>query len=125
MAKFAPYLLIALVIGAFVFQNYRISSLSEKLGASTQEIETLTKKQEKFENDLKTYKEDRREYGNRISELEGKNRTKKTELDKLKGRESTLAAKPELTEKKINESFRQSADELSCSTGATERCVKR
>lgn len=122
--KYLPYLLIALVIGAFIYQNHQITSLSEALGTANQKVEQLITNQNKIKTDIDNFKRDQKDYDGRIQDLESKNRSNKTNLDKLKGRENTVLAKPELIEKKINESFKKSADSLSCSTGASERCVK-
>lgn len=122
--KYLPYLLIALVIGAFIYQNHQITSLSEALGTANQKVEQLITNQKKIKTDIDNFKRDQKDYDGRIQDLESKNRSNKTNLDKLKGRENTVLAKPELIEKKINESFKKSADSLSCSTGASERCVK-
>lgn len=122
--KYAPYLLTALIVGILWFQHREIKSLSSDLAVATENVATLKENQEKIKNDIIQYEKDRNSFDIKISELESKNRTKKTGLDQMKGRESTLTKKPALTEKMINESFRKSADELSCSTGATERCVK-
>lgn len=123
--KYAPYLLIALVVGILWFQHREIKTLSSDLGTATEKVEQLKKNQEKIESDLEQFKSDQAEHDKKTKELDTENRTKKTSLDKLKGRESTISKKASLTEKMINDSFKKSADELSCSTGATERCAKQ
>lgn len=51
-------------------------------------------------------------------------RITKSELDRLKGRQDTVKAKPGLVERKIQASFDQYMKDLQCETGATEQCVK-
>lgn len=122
--KFLPYLLIALIIGAFVYQNNKISDLSEDLGASNKQIEALVTKQNEMLKDIEHYKAAKAEYDSKKKELESKNRAVKDDLNSKKGRESTIVKRPDLIEKQINESFKKAADTLSCNTGATERCEK-
>jgi len=46
----------------------------------------------------------------------------KRSVEGFKGREAILRAKPELTEKMINKSFANFADEISCATGDATPC---
>lgn len=124
MGKFLPYLLIALIIGAFVYQNNKISELSESLGESSQKITSLENKQSEILSDIDAYKRAKSEYDQKKRELEAENRRIKDELNSKKGREDTIIKNPSAVEKLINDSFKKAADDLSCNTGASERCVK-
>lgn len=124
MSKFLPYLLIALIIGAFVYQNNKISDLSESLGASSQKITQLENKQFEILSDIEAYKTAKTEYDSKKKNLEKENRMIKDELNNKKGRESTIIKNPKAVERLINDSFKKAADNLSCNTGASERCEK-
>lgn len=120
--KFLPYILIALIIGAFVFQQHTISSLSSELGTSKEKIQTLENNQNQIKNDLDEYKKRKDGYEDKVKSLKSDNRKRKDDLNEKKGKEDLISQKPSLVEKQINDSFRKAANELSCNTGATERC---
>lgn len=122
MGKIVPYLLVGLIVAAFVWQQNTITSLSEDLGVSSQQIKQLSESQKKMEKSISDFNAKRTEYDSKIKALDEKGRTKNNKLTDMKNRESVLAAKPGLTEKQINDSFKKAANMLSCSTGATERC---
>lgn len=124
MVKYLPYLLIALIIGAFVYQNNKISDLSTSLGESSQKITNLENKQTQILSDIEAYKTAKSEYELKKRELESKNRQTKDDLNSKKGREDTILKNPSAVEKLINDSFKKAADDLSCNTGASERCAK-
>lgn len=121
----AVVVLVMLIVGGFIYQQKTITDLSKSLGAVSTQLETSTKNVEKLDESIKRVEKTQEEYSAKISDVDKNTRENKTQLDKLKDREKTLVAKPTLTEKMINESFRAAADELSCSTGATERCIKK
>ncbi|QHJ78833.1 MAG: hypothetical protein [Caudoviricetes sp.] len=115
------------VIGVFLLvfgiQMGVMNNLSEKVGKYKESIDDLEKKQEQIQKDLQKYIDVKNSHETQIRELENDARQIKTNLDKKKERPKAFIAKPSLMEKKINEDFKKAADRLSCSTGATERCV--
>lgn len=125
MPKILPYVLIALIVGAFAYQTYKISDLSEELGKSNQTIKVLEDKQKSLSNDLQQYKIDKQEFDSLKKSIISDNRKIKDDLNNKKGREEPLIKKSSLVEKQINESFKKAANALSCTTGATERCEQQ
>lgn len=125
MIKYAPYLLIAVIAGAFWFQNSRIESLSGDVSTAKEQVKKLKERQNNIDSQLEQFNADKKYYDQRFSELEKNGRVRKNDLDKLKKVNVTNPAQQKEVERIINDEFKRTADMLSCSTGATERCVKQ
>lgn len=125
MIKYAPYLLIAVIAGAFWFQNSRIETLSGDLSTANEQVKKLKERQNNIDSQLEQFNSDKQYYDQRFSELEKTGRVRKSELDKMKKANVTDPAQQKEVERIINDEFKRTADILSCSTGAMERCVKQ
>lgn len=124
MNKIIIGIIIASIFGFMIYQSSKIENLSNKLGQVVAENESIKNKFLSIDNDIKSFKEDKRMLDEKIKLIETDNRTTKAKLDENKKRSDVLISKPSLTERMINKSFKQATDNLSCTTGATERCVQ-
>jgi chromosome segregation ATPase len=115
------YLILFLFVGV-VSVGYLYKNALVDLGEANSKVESLV-----LEIDAanKRIEEERKKLANLEIEKENVQQTfraTKSELDKLKGRQATVKAKPVLVERKIQASFDTFMNNVQCDTGAIEKC---
>jgi archaellum component FlaF (FlaF/FlaG flagellin family) len=88
-------------------------------------VEMLEKVVDNLNTQIKVEQAKHKSLNEKTSENTQKFIDKGRELNNFKGREHVLAAKPKLTEKKINNSFDDFMIDLSCITGDKTACTKQ
>ena len=117
----STWLIILLAIGTLCFAHlYKNSiedlALAEKTATDLRlEIESANKRILEQQTKITTLESQKQK-------SQAEFRKTKTVLDGLKGRQSTVKAKPVLVERKIQTSFDSFMKDIQCVTGATEQC---